>query len=180
MKVCNSCSQEKPLDLFWKWSRGKDGHQATCIVCSKEKQKQYNQTYDTKHPNRRKELRKILKEENPDYFSKVDKEYWSRKKQENPEAVYNLRRDRSYKNKYGISLQDYENILKEQDEVCAICSKENSIVKGTLKKNLLHVDHNHQTGQVRGLLCNNCNLILGMVNDDIEHLKSLISYLNKH
>jgi len=82
----------------------------------------------------------------------------------------------------GISLEEYNNILISQNNVCAIC---NTTDTRTYKDNRrgqilpLFVDHNHQTGEVRGLLCNKCNAGLGMFRDNPEYLASAISYLKE-
>lgn len=81
------------------------------------------------------------------------------------------------KNTYGLSLDDYNNILKTQAGVCAICKK-NRPYKN--KGEFLCVDHNHKTGKTRGLLCHSCNRAIGMLGDDIIILKSAIIYLKKY
>ncbi len=72
---------------------------------------------------------------------------------------------------YGMSLDDYYTLLKEQDGICAICKKPNR--NGAR----LCVDHNHRTGIVRGLLCTQCNVILGYIDDSPIILKGAIKYL---
>lgn len=76
------------------------------------------------------------------------------------------------KAKYGITVEDYEQMLEEQQGVCAICRCAPS---GRFRR--LSVDHDHKTGKVRGLLCDPCNRILGMVQDRVEHLDSFVAYL---
>jgi hypothetical protein len=71
---------------------------------------------------------------------------------------------------YGITLADYDKMLAEQGGGCAVCGKEPN---GTR----LHVDHNHKTGAIRGLLCNGCNVALGSVDDNLSTLSGLIKYL---
>lgn len=83
-----------------------------------------------------------------------------------------LRRD------YGITLDDYEVMLKSQDGVCAICGDPPKGGK-TSSKNL-HVDHDHETGKVRGLLCNNCNLGVGKFRDDPLLMEKAASYMRQH
>jgi hypothetical protein len=56
---------------------------------------------------------------------------------------------------------------------CAICG---DVVSGSKQ----HVDHNHTTGEVRGILCNNCNRAIGYFNEDINKMKNAINYLTKH
>ena len=74
--------------------------------------------------------------------------------------------------KYNLTMDDYNRMLEKQDYRCAICKKHISELKRRLS-----VDHNHKTGEVRGLLCFKCNTVLGHMNDDIELLKNTIKYL---
>lgn len=73
--------------------------------------------------------------------------------------------------KYGITPDEYECILRQQNDKCAICLSPN-----TNKRNW-HVDHCHDSGQVRGLLCHHCNLLLGNARDNPVILQAAISYL---
>ena len=72
--------------------------------------------------------------------------------------------------RYGITKADYEKMLFVQMGLCAIC-----LMK---PKNKLHVDHDHLTGKVRGLLCGNCNKALGLLRDNTDFLSKAIEYLN--
>ena len=78
-------------------------------------------------------------------------------------------RDQKLRARYGISLGDYLEMLRGQNGACAVCG-------GGGK---LHVDHCHETGRVRGLLCGSCNRALGLLKDDIDSLKKAIDYLQK-
>jgi hypothetical protein len=81
-----------------------------------------------------------------------------------------------YKKHYGISLEEYNQILRQQKEVCAICGKPNP--SNYIQKRL-YVDHDHKTGKVRGLLCCYCNWMLGHLREDIEVAKKAIEYITK-
>ncbi len=81
---------------------------------------------------------------------------------------YNLRR-------YGISVADYDAMLEEQGGGCAICFTTEPGGRGSR----LHVDHDHATGEVRGLLCVNCNNGLGRFGDDADALDAASAYLRK-
>jgi hypothetical protein len=74
-----------------------------------------------------------------------------------------------------ISSSHRKDLLEEQNNSCAICGINQS---DTTKK--LSVDHNHETNQVRGLLCNSCNLGLGQFKDSVVFLSYAIEYLEKH
>lgn len=78
-------------------------------------------------------------------------------------------RNAQLQEKYGLTRQGYETILFDQKGVCAICSKE-------MKKP--SVDHCHDLGHVRGILCLGCNTLLGLAGDDELLLKNAVKYLN--
>lgn len=75
------------------------------------------------------------------------------------------------KRRYGITKQDYEKIIKEQDDHCVLCHEDIG------PKSV--VDHCHDTGVVRGVLCNNCNAVIGFSKESIEILQRTINYLEK-
>jgi len=82
------------------------------------------------------------------------------------------RENRRLKKLYGITLEEYYKILEEQNHKCLICgSNENS---GWGK---FHVDHNHKTNKIRGLLCSNCNTAIGLVKENPFVLLKMIKYL---
>jgi len=104
-----------------------------------------------------------------------EKEYYLKIKEsrkqylaDNKEHIKKVARNNSLKRKYGITHDAYNMLYERQEGKCAICGN---------PENLLHVDHNHTTGKVRGLLCNNCNGGIGFLNDDIKILEQAIKYL---
>jgi predicted TIM-barrel fold metal-dependent hydrolase len=84
------------------------------------------------------------------------------------------------KMKYDLSFEDYKTKYEEQGGRCECCSIEISITQKDNGHTTACVDHNHKTGKVRGLLCNHCNRALGLLKEDIEVMKKLISYLETH
>jgi len=76
---------------------------------------------------------------------------------------------------YGITTNDYNSMVVNQDDKCGICERQD---KGTRRKYWC-VDHCHTTGRVRGLLCATCNKSLGQLGDTVESLQKAITYL-KH
>lgn len=79
--------------------------------------------------------------------------------------------------KHGLTIEDYEILLAEQGYVCAICRTKNI---GYSNRELLYIDHDHRTGEVRGLLCNNCNFGVGHFKDSPELLEAAAQYLRDH
>ena len=80
------------------------------------------------------------------------------------------------KYKYGLSYEDYLNLLEKQNGICCGCKNPFYIDKDSLS--IPCIDHNHITGKVRGILCKRCNLALGYVNDNPKTLSNLIEYLS--
>ncbi len=95
---------------------------------------------------------------------------WSR---DNPEEAREKSRKASYKKDYGITIRDYNEMFLQQAGKCAICGT----TKPTAKKSHFAVDHDHTTGNVRGLLCHHCNAGIGYLKDDIKLLANAIQYL---
>lgn len=149
------------------------------------------------HPNRTVEAREMcrpcyekwLRDNNPEYKKRQqsNSSSWARlhpdqKKRANKlrlertknDPAYKLKRRESIlKHKYGITLKDFDVLLKNQNNACAICLR-----KQTPGKHL-HVDHNHTTLEVRGLLCHQCNWYLGVIDKDDQILNRIAGYIEK-
>lgn len=90
-------------------------------------------------------------------------------------------RNRKLINAYGITLIEYESLLKKQKGVCAICkTKGVKIDNRTGLQMRLAVDHDHKTGKVRGLLCCKCNLLLGGLSEDSKLMIKIIKYIKEN
>jgi len=121
------------------------------------------------------------------YYQESKEEYTEKRKeyyQKNKEAIIagvkkyrenNLEqiKERKRKKNYGIEPGTYDKMLLEQDNKCCVCYIELDQCKQ------ISIDHCHKSGDVRGLLCSRCNLMLGMVEDNIDILQSAINYLAK-
>tara|TARA_R110002096_G_scaffold358295_1_gene551445 strand:+ start:440 stop:940 length:501 start_codon:yes stop_codon:yes gene_type:complete len=83
-------------------------------------------------------------------------------------------------NAYGISTEDYEVIYKKQNGTCKICKDKRERLTKNGQVFSLSIDHDHNTGRVRGILCNKCNLGLGNFGDKVTYLLRAICYLLKH
>ena len=100
------------------------------------------------------------------------------KKQKAKDPDFYKRRDRKYhlKHQCGITLEQYEAMAEYQFHRCAVCGDpETRKNQGGIMN--LNVDHDHMTGKIRGLLCNRCNRVLGMVKEDITVLEEMKNYL---
>ncbi len=88
-------------------------------------------------------------------------------------------RHKHLKKTFGVDFAYERKLLVEQNGLCAICEKPEEITRGH-KERRLSLDHNHTTRALRGLLCGNCNLVLGYACDDPDILRKAIAYLDKH
>lgn len=101
---------------------------------------------------------------------------WARKYRENNKDKINKKRKENYhkyrpaiiKRVYGITEDEYNNKVLEQENKCLVCKK---------AVHRLYIDHCHSTGKVRGLLCNPCNLFVGAVEKDLDKTRAVLSYL---
>jgi hypothetical protein len=128
--------------------------------------------------------------ENREKAREISRRANAKRKVENPELVrayqvsYRERNrellgDKERERRFGITRHEYAKMFHEQNGVCAICSKpETATRNGKIKA--LAVDHNHQTGKVRGLLCSDCNTGIGKLKEDRNIFVSAIRYLDKH
>jgi hypothetical protein len=96
-------------------------------------------------------------------------------------------REEYYRRTYGISMVELEQILSAQDQRCAICRKHwtdcaaaKSSRYETIFLQHLYVDHDHETGKVRGLLCNNCNAAIAFLGEDLQRISFVADYLRIH
>ena len=91
----------------------------------------------------------------------------------------NQQKARALRDSFGLSLDEYEKMLKTQNGKCAICNQpETHQRNGKLKA--LAVDHNHKSGAIRGLLCSDCNTGIGKLKDDPSILRLAAQYLKYH
>ena len=109
------------------------------------------------------------------------KSCYVKKQQKNYDPI--KKRDENLKRLYGIGLNEYNNLLDNQNGKCAICG---TTEPGGRKSgrggavDVFYVDHDHKTEKVRGLLCNVCNRTMGYVGENSGVLEEMIKYLQKH
>ena len=87
----------------------------------------------------------------------------------------------SYRRNYGLTLQEVQALFESQRGLCAVCGQpERSTTKRTGEIKMLHIDHDHKTGKIRGLLCQDCNMALGHLQDSSERIQMLLDYAKAH
>lgn len=182
LKQCTKCQNYKETSDFHKFSKAQDGLKPWCKVCVRE--------YDLAEDDPKRIMPRKLQGEKihcrkcERYLNKTDFPKL-RKNGKYLTYTYCIECDNlighigNLKN-YGLTRDDYVNMEKSQNGVCKICGEPEKY------KKRLSVDHDHaccsgskSCGKcIRGLLCSNCNRVLGQVNDNVETLQTMIEYLN--
>jgi len=140
---------------------------------------EYTKRYRQKHPERAKAYMKKYREEHPEKFRawkkkdrEIHKDVISERTQKWRQANPDKMNGQRLRQRYSLSKADYEKLVKAQNGICAICGKEPN-------GHRLFIDHDHKTGNMRGLLCRNCNFALELFEDDSKRLLSAINYLRR-
>src|SRR6185295_4439520 len=109
---------------------------------------------------------------NPDKVNERSKKYYEK----HPDKAKLKARRINLRRNYGITLEQYEMMLDAQDGVCVICKREETVAHFTH----LSIDHCHRTGEIRGILCSRCNIVIGQMNDNPELLRKAAEYLERY
>jgi hypothetical protein len=132
--------------------------------------KEYKACYNQEHKEENKAYRKRWYSNNKEKYKEQQARY---NQTLDPEERRMSKRGAHLKNRYGITLEEYDEMNEAQGGVCAACGGSNG-------SRVLCVDHDHRTEEVRGLLCDSCNFVLGHVDDNIDTLMALVRYLEKY
>jgi hypothetical protein len=184
-KVCILCLKRKSIKKFYKHKAYKLGYRNTCKLCdsrvyfNKEKKIRKNKICGSCH-----QLKDISEFSLDNYkldghdsrckicSNKRTKIYYNINKKELIKKRVNTR----YIQKYNMTSKQKKEMIKNQNYRCLCCGCD----LRKIPQKLRCIDHDHVKNNVRGVLCHFCNLSLGMMNEDIEKLKLLIIYIEKH
>lgn len=173
MKTCSKCGDPKPLSEFYPHSGCRDGRHPACKRChikasvarqraDPEAARERSRRWRERHPEEANRRPREWAKNNPEKH-RAQQAKW---RKNNPESLFakSLR-------KFGLTPDGYRAILKYQEGKCAICRMPEKF------KSRLAVDHSHETGKIRGLLCRDCNTSLGKLHDSAELLRRAADYL---
>lgn len=173
-KLCPRCKTIKPWAAFY-INRERNRPQAYCKPCQREdfRRRTAKPPKHATHCKRcggpiepRRSNRPIL------FCSRKCQVDWHNWKPGSPEK----RRESGRRQRYGVSGEEYERRLAEQNGKCKLCGKPEAQTRHAV----LEVDHCHDTGSIRGLLCHYCNWVLGLFGDDPARFRQAVDYLEEH
>jgi hypothetical protein len=102
-----------------------------------------------------------------------------RRRQKSNPAWQRTQRRYSMRHRYGIEPEEYEALRIAQDGRCAVCDIPSTDLIGTPRHRSLHIDHDHASGAIRGLLCNGCNRAIGYISNDPRVAAAMAEYLSR-
>lgn len=191
MKQCTKCMLRKPNDQFGKARRNPQKLQNVCKACTILRQRDWERKNIEKNLKgidlSRPQVCRTCKEEKPtsNFYrrantkSGLDSECAECTKERDKRRYKRDRHKRKYQNKwatikmkFGITESNWMEMLKKQNSCCAVCR----VLFEPIEK--AHIDHDHKTGKIRGLLCKKCNFAIGLLNDDPSVFIRAAKYLH--
>lgn len=156
IKICTICEQEKEIDQYYSYA-------AACKVCCRERERKRWPKVRQKSVAQSRAWRKA----NPERSRETQRRAYRRDIIKSREkSIHYVRKSR-----YGLTPTDFKQLKAEQENRCAICQKESE---------QLWIDHDHQTGKIRALLCPSCNLLIGKLEASSCLLDKALKYLKKY
>src|SRR5271157_5937427 len=184
-KKCTLCEVEKSLEEFYRQSKCPDGRRPECKECNAKNRSRWSRPKSGYELAEEKSCPRCKQVKTAERFYKnaCRRDHLSIYCKECTKIVRlntyskEKQRDAALKCTFGITRDDYNVMLAEQSGGCAICG---TTTPGNSKVFNFSVDHDHETDEIRGLLCEKCNRGLGHFDDDPERLEAAARYLRAH
>jgi len=160
---------EKIKGIYKKSSLKCAEHKKEYYLVNRDKILKYKREYYLTHKDKFKELGKVYHLKNRDLILEKQKKHYL--------THENLYKEYHYKKAYGVNIDFLLDMLKKQNGQCAICLHEISMDVKRTDESRAFVDHNHQSGQLRKLLCRHCNSAIGNFKEDLSVMNNAVNYL---
>lgn len=188
MKTCKMCHVSLPLERFSPQRKGKFGVRANCKGCLNAEGRRIRRDDPATAQKSRDQWKAwyhARKASDPSFLAREwasEKARRARLKAADPDAyaehLRSIGRASKLRTQWALSVEEYDALVAAQAGVCAICHRPEMAKRSGIVLNFA-VDHDHNTGQVRGLLCMQCNNGLGRFSDDPERLRAAAAYLER-
>jgi recombination endonuclease VII len=184
LKRCTQCGEKKPAtaEFFYRANKERSGLQSECKICKSARLQGYRhrlQAMDKIDPGTHQVCKKCKENKPIEEFgirldTKSGRKSWCKSCLR---RSFEEERKRKLRSAYSLSREEYQQMLTDQQGVCASCHQpETSIHHRTGQVMELAVDHCHVTDAVRGLLCQRCNRALGLLYEEPEKIRDLLKY----
>ena len=193
VRKCKKCLKEHPIEKFHKHPRGKNGRRSRCVECTTVESRILRQR-DGYEKHRKAKKAHYERVKNIEEERQKRNERQRKYRAENPEVRIRNREYRrlhlkryqatefesQLRTKYHMSRDQFFTMLNGQDGKCAICRTVLAVETSRKAKNRKCIDHDHDTGKVRGILCSPCNSGLGYFGDSLSRVEAAADYLRKN
>jgi hypothetical protein len=159
MKRCKKCGESKPLNEFYKAVGMADGYRSECKACHRAAHRRWYAA------NREKAIARVKR------WQQAYRVEYNAKQRAYRSTRRDIEREGHLRRTFGITQAEYDELLARQGGGCAICGRKPGKIS-------LHIDHDHETGEIRGLLCVGCNNALGQFDDDFDLLTRAADYVS--
>lgn len=173
-------ARQRKYNRKWR-TANPEKHRASVLkwkLANPERQRELHRKWVRKNPERVKTFAKEWRTKNHERAKQQTREW----KQRNPERAKEWKRlnplkvkGSQLKHAYGITLEEYQAMLRSQHHKCAACDVDLT----QMPTNQIHIDHCHTTGAIRGILCGSCNRALGLMRDNPVRLRKLADYVER-
>jgi hypothetical protein len=180
LRTCTRCGEQRPIDLYYRSANGRDGRQSACKDCHRARVAAYRARLRERNARRTPPggtkvcgSCRVVQEAASFHRNRstTDGLHWVCKTcNRDPAERVPIERRRTIRT-YGLTRDGSDRLYAAQDGRCAICIEPFEVTP--------HIDHDHESGEVRGLLCRGCNLALGYLKDDVDRLRSAVRYLER-
>lgn len=186
-KQCSMCGLELPLDAFWRQKPGKYGRQARCKPCQaiakaasraarleeyRARDRAAKAAAYAADPEGHRAKSRAFAAQNPEKVRASINNAIARKPEKYRKmAQYNARYH--LLRQYGLTWEEFEAMFERQNGLCPICTE--SLKRGSST----HIDHDHDSGAIRGLLCSRCNQAIGLLRESTDNMERAIAYLRR-
>jgi len=182
-KTCSQCGITKDINKFYRRIRSRDGHTSECKACNIKSGIKYQKNHRNNTNIRAKRCYQNHKKEYSAKSNQYNKNHRSLKtlymqqyRAKNSEKIRLYSINSNLMRSYGITMQQKEKIILNQNNKCLSCGTDLK----QLAHKMIHIDHDHFTNKIRGVLCHNCNTTIGLLNEDLNMVDKIRIYIEKY
>ena len=162
-KTCSKCGKEKPESEFHRRGSRRDAQCKSCV--NTQQRERYR-----KNPESSREYSRRYRESHPEKMARINKDWVAK----NPDRS----RNNKLRHMFGITFGQYAELLAAQNGKCVVCGRDQNDLRRALEVDHDHLKSKGDAGYIRGLLCGNCNMAIGLIHDNSAIAFNIFEYLS--